>query len=57
MGTLITQKSFVKDFLDGKQHKNTGELAQRIFENHHEAIIASEMFERVQQEKQRRNLR
>jgi len=57
VGTLMTQKSFVKDFLDGKQHKNTGELAQRIFENHHEAIIASEMFERVQQEKQRRNLR
>ena len=57
VGTLVTQKSFVKDFLDGKQYKNTGELEQRIFENHHEAIIDREIFERVQREKERRSLR
>jgi Site-specific recombinases, DNA invertase Pin homologs len=57
VGLLITQKTYVKDFLDGKQYKNTGELAQRIFENHHEAIIEPEIFEQVQQEKQRRSLK
>jgi Site-specific recombinases, DNA invertase Pin homologs len=57
VGRLITQKTYVKDFLDGRQHKNTGEVQQQTFENHHEAIIASEMFERVQQEKQRRSLK
>ena len=50
VGMLMTQKSFVRD-------KNTGEVEQLVFEGHHEAIIASEMFERVQQEKQRRRLR
>ena len=52
VGTLITQKSFVKDFLDGKQYKNIGEVEQQVFEEHHEAIVGQEVFERVQQEKQ-----
>ena len=57
VGTLITQKSLVKDFLDGKQHKNTGEVEQQVFENHHEAIVEKDVFEGAQQEKRRRSLR
>ena len=54
VGTLITQKTYVAYFLDGRQIKNNGEVAQQVFENHHNAIIEPEMFEKVQQEKQRR---
>ena len=57
VGLLVTQKTYVKDFLDGRQCKNKGELTQYVFENHHEAIIEPEIFERVQQEKQRRSLK
>lgn len=47
MGVLITQKTYVADFLNGRQVKNTGELIQYIFENHHEAIIDKATFEQV----------
>ena len=55
VGTLITQKTFVADFLDGRQIKNTGEISQQVFEDHHETIINKEIFEAVQQEKRRRS--
>ena len=47
----ITKKTYVKDFLDGRQHKNTGEIEQWLFENHHDAIISADMFEAVQYKK------
>ena len=49
--TLITQKSYVKDFLEGKQYKNNGELEQMVFENHHDAILEMETFDVVQRRK------
>ena len=54
-GMLITQKTFVKDFLDGRQHKNNGEVEQCLFEEHHEAVIAPEVWEKVQRERGRRS--
>ena len=50
-GLLIAQKTYLKDFPDGKQHKNTDEASNRMFENHRETIIESDIFEQVQQEK------
>jgi len=38
-GDSLSQKTYVKDFLDGKQVKNTGELEQVYIRNSHEAII------------------
>ena len=56
MGVLITQKPYVADFLNGKQVKNTGEIIQYIFENHHKAIIDKTTFEQVQQRKKQRSI-
>lgn len=57
MGTLVTQKTYVADFLDGKQVKNDGQVSQTTFENHHEAIVDKEIFELVQRTKWERGLR
>jgi len=56
-GTLLTQKTFVKDFLDGRQVRNNGVLPQMMFEGHHEAIITPEVFGRVQEMKEQRSLK
>jgi len=50
-GCLITQKSYTDNFLSGKQIKNDGEVEQHRFENHHDAIIDSDIFERVQRKR------
>ena len=46
MGDVRLQKTFIKDYLSGKQTKNTGELAQYYISNSHEAIIGRESFEK-----------
>jgi len=51
MGSVITQKTYVKDYLSHKQVRNQGELTQYLIENNHESIIDPEMFERVQERK------
>ena len=56
MGTLTTQKTYVADFLSGKQFKNTGQMAQNTFPEHHEAIIDGDTFQRVQELKIQRKL-
>ena len=47
VGTLITHKTERKDI--HKQGKKVKRENQYIFENHHEAIISKEQFERVQE--------
>ena len=52
---MLTQKTFCSDLLSHKREKNNGQLAQHYLENHHEAIIDRELFDKVQAEYARRN--
>ncbi len=54
-GEVIGQKTYVKNFLDGKQVKNTGQKAKYLVSNHHEPIITKSMFNSVQKEKKSRS--
>lgn len=54
-GDVLTQKTFCSDLLSHKREKNNGQLAQHYLENHHEAIIDHELFDKVQAEYARRN--
>lgn len=54
-GDVLTQKTFCSDLLSHKREKNTGQLAQHYLENHHEAIIDRELFDKVQAEYAQRN--
>lgn len=54
-GEVIGQKTYVKNFLDGKQIKNTGQKAKYLVSNHHEPIITKSMFNSVQKEKKSRS--
>jgi len=54
-GDVIGQKTYVKNFLGGKQVKNNGQKAKYLVENHHEPIITKSMFNRVQKEKKSRS--
>ena len=49
-GVLEIQKTFVTDPITKRQAVNHGEKNKYVVERHHEAIISSDMFERVQQE-------
>ena len=51
IGCLVMQKSYTDNFLNGRQVKNDGAVEQHRFENHHEAIIDREVFEKVQQKR------
>ena len=53
-GDALMQKYYTEDFLTKKQILNRGELPQYYVEGNHEAIIAPETFELVQQEMERR---
>lgn len=57
VGSVISQKTYTKDFLTGKQVKNNGELPQYLIENNHDGIISKDMFEMVQEEKNRRSIK
>ncbi len=54
-GEVIGQKTYVENFLDGKQVKNKGQKAKYLVTNHHEPIITKSMFNRAQQEKESRS--
>ena len=54
-GEVRGQKTYVKNFLDGKQVNNDGQKVKYLVENHHEPIITKSMFKRVQQEKKSRS--
>lgn len=53
-GSVIGQKTFVKDFHTGIQVKNNGELDRYFIKAHHTPIISSNCFQKVQEEKERR---
>ena len=47
-GDLLTNKTVVADYLDGRAVKNEGLRDQYYLEDHHPAIISREQFDRVQ---------
>ena len=53
-GDLLTGKTFSPDLLSRKRIKNAGQVAQYYIEEHHEAIVSPELFDRVQQRFERR---
>ena len=53
-GDALIQKEYTADFLDKTRRKNTGEIPQYYVEEHHEAIIAPDLFDFVQSEIKRR---
>ena len=53
-GDALLQKYYTKDYLTHKQMKNNGEVPQYYVEGHHEAIIAPEIFDTVQEEMKKR---
>lgn len=55
-GILLLQKTYV-DSQKGRSVPNTGKRTQFIVEEAHEPIISKELFDNVQKEKARRNLR
>ena len=55
-GNVLLKKTFVKDYIEGKQITNSGQKAKYYISNTHEAII-SEDFNKVQEEKSRRRCR
>ncbi|WCK55140.1 recombinase family protein [Aneurinibacillus sp. Ricciae_BoGa-3] len=55
-GALLQQKTVTVDFLTHKRVKNAGQEQQYYIEENHEPIISKKMFEKVQDEKERRAL-
>lgn len=54
MGTLVSGKTHVSNYLTHEREKIPKEK-QYVFHNHHEAIIAKDIFDKVQEEKLKRN--
>ncbi|GAB6180363.1 recombinase family protein [Desulfotomaculum defluvii] len=55
-GDLLLQKTITVDFLDHKRVDNKGQAQQYLIEGNHEPIISKEIFDKVQDEKERRAL-
>ena len=55
-GALLQQKTVTVDFLTKKRVKNLGQEQQYLIEENHEPIISKEIFDKVQDEKERRAL-
>ena len=51
---MLSQKTYMVDYLSGKRVANDGVLPKYYVENDHESIISREDFYRVKEEKQRR---
>ena len=54
IGDVLSQKTYIVDFLSGKRAPNNGILPKYYVENDHAPIISHEDFFRVKEEKQRR---
>ncbi len=54
-GDAVLQKTYVTDCITKKTRKNNGELPMYIVKNHHDPIISSNDFNRVQEEMARRS--
>lgn len=48
VGDLLQQKSYTPDYLTHKREKNTGQVQQYFAQDHHEAIIDRETWNKVQ---------
>lgn len=46
VGDILTQKYYVKNYLDHRRHRNDGVLPSVYIKNHHEPIISRKQFER-----------
>ena len=55
-GDVLLQKTYTIDFLNHKRVKNNGIAQQYYIEQNHEPIVSKEMFDKVQDEKERRAL-
>ncbi|MBQ2176658.1 MAG: recombinase family protein, partial [Alphaproteobacteria bacterium] len=53
-GNAVLQKTYTESFLTHKSVKNDGRLPQYYVEDSHPAIVSKEIFELVQQERERR---
>jgi DNA invertase Pin-like site-specific DNA recombinase len=53
-GHLLQQKYYTTDYLSHKSLKNKGEKRQYLFEKNHDPIISQEIFNKVQEEIERR---
>ena len=53
-GNAVLQKTYTESFLTHKSVKNDGRLPQYYVEDSHPAIVSNEIFELVQQERERR---
>ncbi len=53
VGEVLMQKTYTSDFLTGKREKNQGQLDTYLVENAHEPIISREIFDLVQQMKEK----
>ena len=49
VGNVLAQKTFIPDYLTHKVKMNQGEMPQYYIKNHHEAIVGSELYNRVQE--------
>ena len=55
IGNVMLQKTYVADIFEQKQVTNKGEVTRFLYENNHVGIIEKELFDAVQEEKQRRS--
>ena len=55
-GDVLLQKTITVDFLNHKRNANKGQAQKYIVTDNHQPIIAKEIFEKVQDEKERRAL-
>lgn len=53
-GNLILQKTYRENYLSKQPRRNNGERIRYLVENTHEPIISKEMFQTVQEERERR---
>ncbi|GAU76742.1 site-specific recombinase [Fusibacter sp. 3D3] len=54
-GDTLLQKTFTEDFMTGKKVKNTGQRTQYFVSESHPAIVAVEVFDRVQDDMAKRS--
>ena len=55
IGDALLQKTYITDCISKKVRKNNGERPMYYVENHHEAIVSREIYQRVQEEMSRRS--
>ena len=50
IGAVLLQKTYVEDYLQGKQLRNECKLQQVLVRNHHQAIVSEDMFHQINSE-------